>query len=141
MEGFALNGANAPSHYGRFLFFLKTSKKYIENFIIFEENRKIVGLGGLEICGAFGLVRSIVVIPEYRRKGLAKKIYKIIEDQARSLGIKTLYLLTESATEYFEKLGFSIKERSEVPASVMETKQFSALCPSSAIVMYREIHV
>lgn len=114
--------------------------EHIENFIILEEDSNIVGFGGLEICGRFGLVRSIVVIPEYRRKGLAKKIYKAIEDKARSIGIKTLYLLTESEVEYFEKLGFTIKERSEVPASVMETKQFSTLCPSSAIVMYREIN-
>ncbi len=76
-----------------------------------------------------------MVVPE--KRGIAKKIDKLIES---SLGINTLYLLlTESAIEYFIKLGFIIKDRAETPISIMETKQFKALCPSSAKVMFREI--
>ena len=114
-------------------------EEHIGNFIVIEEKGKIVGVGGLEICGAIGLVRSIAVAPEHRGKGVAKQIYKSIEDKAYGLGINTLYLLTESAAEYFKKLGFIIQKRSKVPESVMKTKQFKELCPSSAVVMCREI--
>ncbi len=114
-------------------------EEHIGNFMVIEEKEKIVGVGGLEICGAIGLVRSIAVAPEHRGKGVAKQIYKSIENKAHGLGINTLYLLTESTAEYFKKLGFIIQERSEAPLSVMETKQFKELCPSSAKVMYRKI--
>ena len=112
---------------------------HIKNFLVIEEKGKIIGVGGLEICGTIGLVRSMVVIPEHRGKGVAKNLYTLLEDRAHGLGIKTLYLLTESATEYFKSLGFIVQERSEVPVSVMETRQFKELCPSSATVMFRAI--
>ncbi|MCU7919345.1 MAG: GNAT family N-acetyltransferase [Candidatus Thiodiazotropha sp. (ex Epidulcina cf. delphinae)] len=113
--------------------------EHIEDFIVIEEKGKIIGMGGLEICGAVGLVRSIVVDPAYRGSGIAKNIFRLIEVRAIALGINRLYLLTESATEYFARLGFSIQERSEVPASVMATRQLKELCPSSARVMFREV--
>jgi len=113
---------------------------HIESFIVVKEGGKVIGIGGLEKCGAAtGLVRSIVVVPGHRGKGVANEIYMLIEDKAHNLGIKTLYLLTESATEYFKKLGFEIVERIEVPESVKKTKQFRDLCPVSAAVMFRDI--
>tara|TARA_B100000315_G_scaffold157259_1_gene145865 strand:- start:376 stop:843 length:468 start_codon:yes stop_codon:yes gene_type:complete len=114
-------------------------EEHIGNFFVVEEEGKFFGLGGLQICGAIGLVRSIVVVPEYRGRGIARGIYKLIEDRARDLGIDSLYLLTDTAEEYFLKLGFSVKDRNEIPASVTKTKQFRGLCPSSANVMFREI--
>jgi amino-acid N-acetyltransferase len=113
--------------------------EHIDNFVVIEENEIIIGVGGLEISGRVGLVRSIVVAPEHRGNGIGKKIYKLLEIKANDLGINTLYLLTESAAEYFLKLGFVIKDRADVPLSVMETKQFKELCPPSAKVMFREI--
>ncbi len=112
--------------------------EHIENFIIVEDKDKIIGTGGLEICGANGLVRSIVIAPKYRGNGIARKIYQRIEDKAYHSGMTTLYLLTESATEYFKKLGFVVKKRSETPESIMQTKQFKEFCPSSAVLMCHE---
>lgn len=113
--------------------------EHLEHFVVMEDEGKVIGLGGLENCGAYGLLRSIVVAPEYRGNGIAKMIYSLIEKKAYDLGINTLYLLTESATEYFEKLGFVIQQRSEVPLLIVATKQFKQLCPASAVVMFREI--
>jgi amino-acid N-acetyltransferase len=125
-----LNHSNLPSN---------DIEKYIENFIIIEINNKIIGIGGLETYNQFGLIRSIVVKPECRNNGVAKNIYGLIEKKASDSGIKTLYLLTETAIDYFKKLGFKIQSRSNVPKSIMRTKQFRELCPSSAVVMFRDI--
>lgn len=114
-------------------------EEHIENFIIVEEKRKIIGVGGLEVYGNVGLVRSIVIESGYRGRGISKNIYNLIEDRAHSFGINTLYLLTESATDYFKKLGFVVQERQKVPKSIMNTKQFKELCPSSAMVMSHEL--
>ena len=112
---------------------------HIDNFVVIEENEKIIGVGGLEISGGVGLIRSIVVAPEHRGIGVGKKIFKLLEIKANDLGLNTLYLLTDSAEEYFRKLGFLTKDRTDVPLSVMETKQFKELCPPSATVMFRDL--
>lgn len=113
--------------------------EHIKNFIVIENNNEIIGAGGLEVYDDIGLVRSIVVDQQYRSNGIAKKLYKLIEAQAYQFNIKSLYLLTETAIEYFNKLGFEIKQRSEIPITIIQTKQLKELCPASATVMYREI--
>ncbi len=117
----------------------KDCDSHADNFIVVEQEGEIIAAGGLEIYGALGLVRSIVVIPEYRGKGISRKILTILEDRAYDRGVNTLYLLTETAEKYFKNLGFSVKKRSETPEAIVKTKQFSDLCPSSATIMHRDI--
>jgi amino-acid N-acetyltransferase len=78
-------------------------------------------------------------MPKNQRKGIGELIYQSIEHKAGELGITALYLLTESAEVYFTKLGFLVKERSDVPVAIENTKQFKVLCPSTATVMVREL--
>jgi len=112
---------------------------HIDNFIVSEKEGKIIGIGGLEICGMYGLVCSIAVISECRGRGIAKEIFTLLENRAHDRGIITLYLLTETAAGYFLKLGFSVNEREKIPQAIIKTKQFSELCPSTAKVMCRDI--
>lgn len=112
---------------------------HIRNFIVIEEDNQIIGVGGFEIYGVVALVRSIAVKPMYRGKGIAGYIYQSLEKIANRLGVRTFYLLTESATEYFKSLGFIVYDRTKTPTTIMQTKQFKELCPSSAIVMRRDL--
>lgn len=114
-------------------------EQHLNHFIVFENQGKLIGVGGMEIYGAVALIRSIVVIPERRNKGLAKKIIMQLEEKAKLSGVKSLFLITESAVKYFEQLGFSIEERVNVPVAIKNTAQFKTLCPDSAIVMRRSI--
>ena len=112
-------------------------EEHLDNFVIVEVNEKIIGIGGLEVYGNVGLLRSIVVDADSRRNGVGEIIYKLIAKKAANVGVNTLYLLTESAEKYFSGLGFSVQDRDEIPASIKETKQFKEPCPSSAKVMCR----
>jgi len=114
---------------------------HTENFIVSQKEGKIIGVGGLEVYGAFGLVRSIAVIPECRSQGIAREIFTLVEVLANDRGVNTLYLLTETAADYFRKLGFSVNSRAETPEAIAATKQFSELCPSTAEVMSRDIGI
>jgi len=114
-------------------------KEHLNNFILVEENNNIVGVGSLEVYNNVGLLRSIAVLPNSRNNGVGAIIYELVEKRALELGVKVLYLLTESADEYFSNFGFSLKERNEVPLSIMQTKQFKDICPSTAKVMYLEL--
>ncbi|NOY83755.1 MAG: GNAT family N-acetyltransferase [Nitrospirae bacterium] len=112
---------------------------HIDNFIIAEKEGEMIGTGAIEVCGVYGLVRSIAVIPEWRGRGIARKILTLLEDRAYEKGMNTLYLLTETAVAYFGKLDFSVNKRTETPEEITKTKQFRVLCPSTATVMCREI--
>ena len=112
---------------------------HLQNFFVFEEPAGIVAVGGLEVCGTFGLVRSIAVAPSHRSSGLAKQVIRFIEDRALSLNINQIYLLTESATEYFHRQGFTVLERSDIPDPIRQTRQYTELCPASAQVMFRKL--
>ena len=112
-------------------------RDHLSNFFVAVEDTRVIGVGGLQVCGSTGLVRSLAVVPEHRRKGIGARIYRQIETRASQLGIGELYLLTVSAHGYFENLGFTRRARGEVPAPVAVTKQFVTLCPESAVLMFK----
>lgn len=112
---------------------------HLENFILAKEDGKLVGVGGFENCGNYGLIRSFAVLPEYKGNGIAGRVFKIICEDASQLGMSALYLLTTTASGYFKNLGFSECNRMDCPESIRHTRQFSELCPSSAVTMFRAL--
>ena len=97
------------------------------------------GVIGLEIHGADGLLRSLAVESAVQGQGCASSLYKQLEKYSRSMGIKTLYLLTETAEEYFERKGFHSISRELASDSIKQTREFSGLCPDSATLMRKSI--
>ena len=96
---------------------------------------EILGAIGLEAHAGEGLVRSLVTARKSRSRGIGSALYQAMECQARALGIGRLWLLTDSASEFFEARGFSPEPRSAVPAWLAGTQQYRDLCPQSALVM------
>lgn len=110
-------------------------KHHLNHFVVVEENGEIIGTGGMELYGDIVLLRSFAVCKKYRNKAIGKRIYFKIKGSAIEQGVREIYLLTETAEQYFEKLGFNSINRDLVPEPIKQTKQFSSLCPASAIVM------
>jgi arsenate reductase len=111
-----------------------------QRFWIIKENDRIIGVAGLEQFGEFALLRSLAMDAGYRNKGLAAQLLNAVFEYAKRAGIKELYLLTETAEIYFEKKGFQKIGREAVPEPVKESKEFSHLCPSTAIVMKKPVN-
>ena len=110
------------------------------NFIVATENAALVGAAGFEKCGKdSGLLRSVAVLPEYRKRGIARELYRRVALQARCSRISALYLLTTTAQGYFARLGFAETSRIDAPQAIKETRQFRVSCPASAIFMCRSI--
>jgi amino-acid N-acetyltransferase len=97
-----------------------------------------VGAGGLEVHGADGLLRSVVVAESHRGRGYGAAICEHLEARARRAGVGTLYLLTTTAVEFFRARGYGPIDRAAVPEAVRATRQFSELCPATATCMRRE---
>lgn len=98
-----------------------------------------VGIGGIERRGADGLLRSVVVEPSQRGRGVGTVLVERLEGKARADGIDRLYLLTTTAADFFGARGYVEAERSDVPAAIRATTQFEDLCPASATCMRKEL--
>ena len=113
---------------------------HLLRFILAKTDKdEIVGVVGLEIAEDCALLRSLAVKSEYRSIGLGEKLCAQLENQAKSAGFNTLYLMTTTATEYFERRGYIRVDRSAVPPGIRDTRQFTELCPSSAVVMKKSL--
>ncbi len=98
-----------------------------------------VGAGALEPHGAAALLRSLVVAPAWRGRGLGRQLVKALERQARAAGIGELVLLTQTAEAFFAQLGYGVIDRAQAPAAVQESSEFRTLCPASAVCMSKTL--
>ena len=96
-----------------------------------------VGFGGLEIHGSDALLRSVVTLPPLRHVGIGATMVGMLETEARARNCRAIYLLTTSQADFFAALGYAPCARSEAPDSVRQSRQFTALCPSTAIAMVK----
>lgn len=106
-----------------------------QQFFIAKTNEQIVGCIGIEIYGKDAILRSLAVDEMYRHQKIANRLYLQLLDDCLENGITRLYLLTNTAQGYFERLGWNIANRSEVPAAVGASAEFAHLCPSTAVCM------
>ena len=112
---------------------------HLPNFVIAKSEGKVIGVIGLEYCGDFSLGRSLAVAPAFRRRGIAKELYRQILVQAQLKGIKELYLLTTTAADFFTGLGFQTTIRNSTPEAVRATKEFLNGCPFTAVCMVKSL--
>mgnify|MGYP001766059038 CR=1 FL=1 len=103
------------------------------------ENGILCAVGGLEISYGQALLRSVAVKKELQGTGLGKKLVEQIEKAAAQSGIRSLYLLTTTASGFFQSLGYSPIHRDDFDAPLKKTAQFAGLCPVSAVCMRKEL--
>jgi len=111
----------------------------LKNFLVVTENEELIGVAGLETYGRYGLLRSLAVRPDYRNQSIASKLVEQIEKLALTEELKSIFLLTETAPDYFTRKGYHIIIRTEIPAEVQQSSEFSHVCPQSAIPMKKDL--
>ena len=104
-------------------------------FVIARDRGRIVACGGAEAYQFAALIRSIAVDPDYRSRGLGRRIVRQLLDRLASRGLREFYLLTTTAEEYFQKRGFKKIDRDEVHPQLLNSREFQDACPSSATCM------
>ena len=114
-------------------------KDFINDFLVAEAGKDIVGVVGMEYCCNYGLLRSTAVAPGWRSKGVARQLVEQIIARAESRGTNALYLLTTTAERYFPSFGFEKTTRDAVPPEIQATDEFRGACPASATVMSRQL--
>jgi amino-acid N-acetyltransferase len=96
---------------------------------------RIVGSAAVKLYGSAALLRSVAVRWDLRGTGLGRRLTESAVQISRALGAEEAYLLTETADHFFPRFGFKPIPRSEVPASVRRSVEFTSACPASARAM------
>ena len=111
-----------------------------QDFLVAKEGNGVtVGAVGIELYGESGLLRSLVVHPSYRKRGLGKQLTNKIEAYAGEMGVKTLFLLTMTVADFFPRFGYQVTQRSNVPQPIGETFEFKSACPVSAVCLRKNL--
>jgi len=111
----------------------------VGKFIVAIVDESIAGLIGLECYESFGLLRSLVVDPEFRGAGLGRVLVEKLESRAARQGVRELWLLTIDADDWFQGLDYEVRQRNEAPAAIAQTAEFVSLCPGDAVLMQKTL--
>lgn len=103
-----------------------------------DDNGNVIGSGGLEFYGPYALLRSIAVHQDFRGKAIGKSIVLDLLERAKEKKVSAIYLLTETAHDYFIRLHFHDVDRKNVPHQIRSSTEFTNVCPASADCMVYE---
>jgi len=101
---------------------------------------QIIGVEGIEVHGDDGLLRSAAVAADWRGRGVGDALTRDRIEWARRRGLRSLYLLTTTAGDYFPRFGFERVDRDTAPDAVRRSREFSEACPSTALFMALQLH-
>lgn len=111
----------------------------LPNFFAATDNGAVIGVVGLETYERNGLLRSLAVKPEYRNMKIAAALVAEVEKVSRHCGLDAIYLLTETAKDYFLRKGFMPVDRTDAPEPLKQSSEFNHVCPASAILMKKAL--
>jgi amino-acid N-acetyltransferase len=87
----------------------------LREFILAVEDGQIVGIAALHLVwDELGEIRALAIHPSKIKTGVGTKIVEILTEEARELGIKTLFALTYQPG-FFAKLDFEEVPKESVP--------------------------
>jgi amino-acid N-acetyltransferase len=110
----------------------------LEHFVVARDGNDVIGVAGLEHYGSSALLRSVAVDDHWRGTGIGRLLVDRALDEARTLGVDDVYLLTTTAQDYFPKFGFACVRRETLPAALGASAEMRGACPETAIAMKRE---
>jgi amino-acid N-acetyltransferase len=128
---YLLHAANLPTE--------DITDGHLHNFWGYVADGKVIGVVGLEPFTDRGLLRSLTVDPAHRGCGLGKQLVHHAEQMALRMAMRELFLLTDSAQEFFETLGYARTNRQNAPVEIRSSREFAELCPSSSLLMKKSL--
>lgn len=110
-------------------------ENHLSSMLVGELEYQILATAALEMYGDSALLRSVAVDSIARGTGLGTRMTEAIVKLALRLRVNRLFLLTETAEDFFPKFGFRKVNRSDIPDNVKSSLEFTLLCPSSALAL------
>ena len=107
---------------------------HLTTVLVARRGDDVVGSVALEAYEDGALLRSLAVAESERGRGLGIDLTLAAIALARARGLPAMFLLTETAAEFFPKFGFEMITRADVPAGVRRSVEFTTVCPETAVV-------
>jgi UDP-N-acetylmuramate: L-alanyl-gamma-D-glutamyl-meso-diaminopimelate ligase len=96
-------------------------------FYVLTNEQGMVGTVALDVHGDDAILRALAVDEENRGAGYGWMLADMAVSQARWRGVRRIYLLTESASDFFAaKFGFRVVDRSTLSKQVAASETFTA---------------
>lgn len=109
-------------------------------FRVWDIHAEPVGFIGVEaLPQGEALLRSLVVVPAQRKRGWGRSMIEWLLDRLNGEGVTDAWVLTTTVVDLALRLGFRRVDRARVPAQIRATRQFSALCPASAVLLHKKL--
>lgn len=108
---------------------------HLSTTLVARDEEAIIGSAALEVYDEGALLRSVAVEPSYQGQGIGQQLTQAVLSLAKEQGIRVVYLLTETAGDFFPRFGFQTVARQDVAPSVQQSVEFTTVCPTSALVM------
>lgn len=112
--------------------------KHLHTALVAKSGDEIVGSAALEMYGGSALRRSVAVTEARRGTGMGRQIMEAAIGVAQQHKLQRVYLLTETAADWFPRFGFAPIARSAVDLAVQQSVEFTSACPTSVQVMLLE---
>ena len=106
-----------------------------DGYVVIQRDGRVVAMAGMEIYGPDALLRSVAVDAAHRNQGLGHAVVDERLAWATAKGLKDVYLLTNTAADFFEDYGFESIDRGDAPPELQQAPEFASICGSDAIAM------
>jgi UDP-N-acetylmuramate: L-alanyl-gamma-D-glutamyl-meso-diaminopimelate ligase len=96
-------------------------------YYVLTNEQGMVGSVALDVLGDDAILRALAVDEEFRGAGYGWMLADMAVSQARWRGVRRIYLLTETASDFFAaKFGFRVVDRSTLSKQVAASETFTA---------------
>jgi len=90
----------------------------ITQYIVARDRAGLLGCAGVDRYGTTGVLRGLAVAQRARSAGLGEFLISAIVAELRQGGVESIVLQTRTASGYFERLGFTSINISDLPPSI-----------------------
>ena len=106
------------------------------SFSVLRNEHGVVGCVALEVLGDDAILRALAIDPRFRGAGYGWMLADTAVNQARWRGVRRIYLLTETASEFFAaKFGFRVVDRSTLSKQVAASEVFTRPAGAHQVAM------
>lgn len=105
------------------------------NTFLVADKHKVIGTVGVLYDGEKALIRSFAVTSKNENRGIGLALIKQVLAEIKRMGAAEVYLLTETAAEYFKRFGFFEINRDDIPQRLLKESGLAQACPCSSQCM------
>ena len=90
----------------------------IRDYFVVRQGEQVIACAALHVMWSdLAEIKSVAVTEERQRQGIGDQLIKVCLDEARELGLPTVFCLTYKPA-FFERFGFSQVDKMELPQKV-----------------------